>query len=105
MNKKIMLSSGKEFEIQPEKYADYMAYLEEIFTASDEIKNEQDSDKAKVKLQALQINMFTLEKRYQKQKLEKCVVSGDFESISVGESKELLDAIDELSKPAIEEKN
>lgn len=102
---KITLSTGKEFEIVPEKYGDYMAYLEEIFVLSDDVKNEKDFGKAQIKLQMLTTSLFTIEKRYQQQKLQKCVVNCELSEISVLESNELLQAIDDLSKPKIEEKN
>lgn len=101
----IVLSTGKEFEICAEKYSDYMEFLENVFRITDDVAAEKDTAKAKIKMQIMETSLFSLEKRYQDGKLKKCVIKGDLDGLTILESRELLQAIDELSKPKIEEKN
>lgn len=99
------LSGGKVFFIREERYADYMAYLQGVFAVTDEAAAEKDPEKAKILLQAMVPSLFALEQRYNDAKLKRCVVGGDLAGLTVSESRELLNAIDKLSKPGIEEKN
>ena len=101
----ITLSSGKKFEICEEKYADHMAYLQDVFDVTDTVAAEKDPEKAKILLQAMVPSLFALEKRHNDAKLKRCVVGGDLDGITVSESHELLEAIDKLSRPEIAEKN
>lgn len=103
--KTVTLAGGKVFEITEEKYSDRMAYLEEIFAVTDDAAAEKDIEKAKVKLQTMNFALFAIENRYNDKKLKACVLGGDADSLTVSESKELLQAIDDFSKDGIAEKN